>query len=190
MGQYYHGCVLKENGTTIVAWVYSHDIKHRYKGYDGKFHECGNGLKLMEHSYLKNDFVRAFETLIFENPQRVVWGGDYAKNCKGLKTNLYERCNDKNKVIPENRIGLKQGRYILNISKKMFVDKYKVPSFNDGYQIHPIPLLTSEGNGSGGGDFWGNDKNKIVGSWARDFISVQGKKPKGFTELIFDLIEE
>jgi hypothetical protein len=176
MGQYYKPVVLAENKTTPKAWVYSHDFS--------------NGLKLMEHSYLTNSFVETFESLIFENPQSVVWGGDYANNCKNRKTNLYDRCKDKTKVIPKNRIGTKQGRYILNISKKMFVDKTKVPSYNDGYRIHPLPLLTCEGNGGGGGDFWGKDKNKIVGSWARDFISVQGTKPKGFTELIFDLIEE
>jgi len=176
MGQYYNACVLKENKTTPIAWVYSHDF--------------GNGLKLMEHSYLTNNFVESFESLIFEKPQRVVWGGDYAGNCKNRKTNVYSRCNDKTKVIPENRIGIKQGRYILNHTKKTFVDKTKVPSYNDGYRIHPLPLLTCEGCGSGGGDFFGKDENKIVGSWARDFISVQGTKPKGFTELIFDLIEE
>ena len=176
MGQYYSACVLKENKTTPKAWVYSHDF--------------GNGLKLMEHSYLTNNFVEAFETLIFENPQRVVWGGDYANNCKGRKTNIYDRCNDKIKVIPENRIDVKQGKYILNHTKKTFVDKTKVPSYNDGYRIHPLPLLTCEGCGGGGGDFFGKDENKIVGSWARDIISVQGTKPKGFTELIFDLIEE
>jgi hypothetical protein len=176
MGQYYKPVVLAENKTTPKAWVCSHDFS--------------NGLKLMEHSYLTNSFVETFESLIFENPQRVVWGGDYAGNCKNRKSNVYDRCKDKTKVIPKNRIGIKQGRYILNISKKMFVDKTKVPSYNDGYRIHPLPLLTCEGNGGGGGDFWGKDKNKIVGSWARDFISVQGTKPKGFTELIFDLIEE
>ena len=176
MGQYYKPVVLAENKTTPKAWIYSHDFS--------------NGLKLMEHSYLTNGFVEAFETLIFENPQRVVWGGDYANNCKNRKTNLFDRCNDKIKVIPENRIGLKQGKYILNHTKKTFVDKTKVPSYNDGYRIHPLPLLTCEGCGGGGGDFFGKDNNKIVGSWARDIISVQGRKPKGFTELIFDLIEE
>lgn len=176
MGQYYSACVLKENKTTPIAWVYSHDF--------------GNGLKLMEHSYLTNNFVEAFETLIFEKPQRVVWGGDYAGNCKNRKTNVFDRCNDKIKVIPENRIGIKQGRYILNHTKKTFVDKTKVPTYNNVYRIHPLPLLTCEGNGSGGGDFWGKDTNNIVGSWARDIISVQGTEPKGFTELIFDLIED
>ncbi len=190
MGQYYKACVLKQNKTTIDKWVYSHDIKHSFKNSNGQIIEVGNGLKLMEHSYLKNDFVRAFESLIFENPQSVVWGGDYANTCKGLKTNLYERCNDKTKVIPENRIGLRQGRYILNMSKKMFVDKYKIPSFKNGWKLHPLPLLTCEGNRQGGGDFWSKDDNNIVGSWARDFISVQGTKPKGFTELVFDLIED
>ncbi len=187
MGQYYKPVVLAENKTTVIAWVYSHDIKYDFKSREGKIIQMGNGLKLMEHSYLKNDFVQAFETLIFENPQRVVWGGDYAENCKGRKSNTYDRCKDKTKVIPENRIGLKQGRYLINHSKGLFVDKFKIPTYNFGYQIHPLPLLTCEGNGRGGGDYRGN--NKVIGTWARDIVSVQGKKPKGLTELIFDLVE-
>lgn len=187
MGQYYHPAVLGENKRTVKAWVYSHDITYEFKRDDGKVFMLGNGLKLMEHSYLKNDFVQAFETLIFENPQIVVWAGDYADECKGRKTNVYDRCKDKTKLIPENRISIKQGRYLLNHDKKTFVDKFKVPKFNGGYQIHPLPLLTCEGNGRGGGDFRGDDS--IVGTWARDYVSVQGTKPKGFTELIFDLKE-
>jgi hypothetical protein len=190
MGQYYKPAVLKQNKKSVQAWVYSHDIKYDFKRFDGQVVEMGNGLKLMEHSYLKNDFVQAFETLIFENPQIVVWGGDYADECKGRKTNIYQRCTDKTKVIPEKRISLKQGRYLLNHDKKIFVDKFKVPKFNGGFQIHPLPLLTCEGNLRGGGDFRGEDKNNIIGSWSRDYVSVQGTKPKGFTELNFDLLED
>jgi len=36
-------------------------------------------------------------------------------------------------------------------------------------------------NGRGGGDFRGS--NNYVGTWARDVISVESKKPQGFTEI-------
>jgi len=76
-------------------------------------------------------------------------------------------------------------RFIVNHSKKLFVDKWKVPNVNNLF-IHPLPLLTAEGNGLGGGDYQGN--SKLVGSWARDIISVEYTAPDGFQELVFDLI--
>jgi hypothetical protein len=83
-------------------------------------------------------------------------------------------------------------KYVVNHDKKQFVDKTKVTKDADGWQIHPLPFLTCEGNGRGGGDFRGEDANKLVGSWARDTISVETRKadfPKDYTELIFDLVE-
>lgn len=146
-------------------------------------HEYDNGLKLMEHSYIGNSFVSAFESLIKGNPQRVVWGGDYADKCKGRKTNLYSRCKDSEKANPTEKFTTTETRYVVNHSKKEFVDKFSVPEIKDwkGAKIHPLPLLTCEGNGRGGGDFRG--ENKFVGTWARDVISVESKKPQGYTEI-------
>jgi hypothetical protein len=143
----------------------------------------------MEHSYIKNEFVRAFESLILNNPQRVVWGGDYADPCKGLKTNTYDRCKDENKVLPSERPTTIQTRFIVNHSKKEFVDKFKVNEIGGwkGAKIHPLPLLTCSSNGRGGGDFRG--ENEFVGSWARDIISVHSKKPRGYKEIMPNFVE-
>ena len=46
-----------------------------------------------------------------------------------------------------------------------------------------IHLLTAEGNGRGGGDYNGPDL-ELVGTWARDVISVEGLVPEGYTELV------
>jgi hypothetical protein len=169
--------ILADNKKTVKKFIYSHNY--------------GNGLKLMEHSYIGNNFVSAFETLIQNNPKRVVWAGDYADECKQRKTNLYSRCKDDLKVIP-NELNDDTYSFIINHSKKMFVDKNKVTErsadWADGMKIHPLPLLTCEGNGRGGGDFSGDEKG-IVGTWARDVIEVSDKKPEGFDELIFDLDE-
>ena len=54
MGQYYNPTILADNKKTVVKWMYSHDY--------------GNSLKLMEHSYIGNKFVAAFESLITNNP--------------------------------------------------------------------------------------------------------------------------
>jgi hypothetical protein len=172
MGQYYKPIILGKNKKTVVKWMYSHDYS--------------NSLKLMEHSWMENDFVRTFESLLFNNPQPIVWCGDYAEPEKGLKNNAYMRCNVKTQVKPV--VQKKQvGRYIVNHTKKTFVDKTKGIDI-DGWKIHPLPLLTCEGNGQGGGDFFGDEKGK-VGIWARDIISIETKKPKDFKELVFDLHE-
>ena len=55
----------------------------------------------------------------------------------------------------------------------------KIPNW--GAKIHPLPLLTCEGNGRGGGDFSG--ENEFVGSWARDVVSIEFDAPEGFTEI-------
>jgi hypothetical protein len=200
MGQYFKPIILGEQPQegqheTVVAWMYSHK-------YD-------NGLKLMEHSYQGNNFVSTFEKELTRRgshyKSRVVWGGDYADEEPGVKVisegkeydaNLYSLCNDGNEISPKVT-STDDYPYIVNHTKKLFVDKNNVPEIVgwEGTKIHPLPLLTSEGNGQGGGDFRGKDENEIVGSWARDVISVEKDSPKlttgtmDYTELIFDLKE-
>lgn len=41
-------------------------------------HEYDNGLKLMEHSYMGNNFVNAVLRKIDHQPMRIAWMGDYA----------------------------------------------------------------------------------------------------------------
>ena len=81
-------------------------------------------------------------------------------------------------------------RYIVNHSQKVFVNKSKVPT-RDGFALHPLPLLTCEGNGRGGGDYRGSRRlqEPLVGSWARNSISVEEEAPQGYTEILFDLVE-
>jgi len=177
MGQYYNAAILGKNKKTVKQWMYSHD-------YD-------NGLKLMEHSYIGNNFVATFENQLIGNPQRVVWAGDYADDCKGYKSNIYDRCTNKNKINPQEVVvDHETNRFIVNHSKKQFVDKSLVKDIPhwQGTKIHPLPLLTCEGNGRGGGDFRGNEQG-IVGLWARDLISIESEEPKGFVRLKFDLNE-
>ena len=170
MGQYYKPTILAKNKKTVVKWMYSHDY--------------GNGLKLMEHSWIKNGFVSTFESLIFDNPQHIVWAGDYADECKRRKSNIFDRCTQAKKIHPDEVAP--NFKYIINHTKKEFVDKTKGRKV-DGWQIHPLPLLTCEGNGRGGGDFRG--ESDLIGSWARDEISVSNIKPLNFKELKFNLVE-
>ena len=57
------------------------------------------------------------------------------------------------------------------------------------FSIIPLPLLVSEGNERGGGDYYGNNK-ELCGTWARDCISVEKTIPDDFVELKCDFYEE
>jgi hypothetical protein len=55
-------------------------------------------------------------------------------------------------------------------------------------QFHPLPILTAEGNGRGGGDYRGADED-LVGTWARDVISVEMEAPADYTMLVYNFGE-
>ena len=218
MGQYYKAILLKEDKKTPIGFATAHDF--------------GNGVKLMEHSYVRNCYVGFVESLLLGNPTPVVWAGDYADNepvgnipektlkeiAKGYECsveelsehniNLYDVCNygrvaklTHNQYIPRDKSAwdfdfskvmpnLTESRYVVNHDTQQFVDKRNIPEIKDweGARIHPLPLLTCEGNNRGGGDFRGDEKG-LVGAWARNLISIESKKPKGYTELVFDVAE-
>jgi len=186
MGQYY-----KPISIDKMEFVYSHNY--------------ANGLKLMEHSWVGNGFVAVVEHLIAKGGKwfgdRIVWAGDYADaEPDHGKDNLYSLVGDNEiKPKPVKTNGDPQFRFIVNMDKKEFVDLEKVPlsdTYTDEngkvwpYHIHPLPLLTCEGNGRGGGDFHGKDRWGVVGKWARDRITVQNELPEeGYSAILFDLVE-
>ena len=174
MGQYYYSIVLDAQGK-IVVWM----CAHRY----------GNGAKLTEHSYMGNNFVQTFEFGLSpegsNHKSRVVWAGDYADSEPEQEQNLYQQCTEYNEIRPTEKDTCPKYRFIVNHSKRLFVDKTKVRSGEEGMAYHPLPLLTAEGNGRGGGDYIG--ESPLIGSWARDVISVETEAPTDFEELLFDL---
>jgi len=158
MGQYYKPVMLNENREPLAS-IYSHD-------YD-------NGLKLMEHSYIGNKFVEAFEFQLTPegnyHKSRVMWVGDYSEG------NMYEQAElvlTNFETVPVET--MVDYPFIVNHSKKQYVDKTKVSEI-DGWAVHPLPLLTSDGNGNGGGDYFTDDINELalIGSWCGDIISVE-----------------
>lgn len=199
MGQYYMPCSLTSDKQNVKSFVYSHNIKSRWKRYDGKFVTTGQGLKLMEHSYLKNKMMLCVEALLIEGGEwhktPIVWAGDYSDHVRN-EMNYYDMCNSTDEgehvareLVPKPLTAkqAKEFQFIVNHTKKEFVDKKKVPSV-DGWQIHPLSLLTSSGNGRGGGDFRG--ENKFVGTWAGDIISVEKEIPTNFKEIVPNFKED
>lgn len=226
MGQYYTAIILQEKVDRVYRAFYSHDFD--------------NGLKLMEHSWLDNDFVRVVEAyLLTPKGKRLVWAGDYADAEPDGRT-LFEKVKSyvrpafpaakytefkqvretdawggtkkvyKEVEVPSNCEApvvlptTKSHPFLVSHDLKEFVDKRKVPAvayyWTQGRKqaIHPLPLLTSEGNGRGGGDFntdgYGDRSHpsgdfSLIGRWARGHIQVTDTKPEGYAELNFDLVE-
>ena len=192
MGQYYHQIILGENRKSIKAFFYAH--------------KYGNGLKLMEHSYVNNNLVNAVVNYLLDhNGGRLVWAGDYADNetvtlpvaetlpiwqkevaegrttlshtafrktsplCqKESEETLYSRCNGDGVLDYDDSERDAVYAFVNRDKKELFILWDCVVDVN-GYRVHPLPLLTAEGNGRGGGDYWGSNQ-RFVGTWARDFI--------------------
>lgn len=156
-----------------------------------------NGIKLMEHSYICNPLMNIITRKLKQGGEwyktRIVWAGDYAEegifiddesyknsNLYGYAYRMFENVTDQS--LNKNT---RCTRYFLNHTKKEYFDISKVKKSEFGFRIHPLPLLTSSGNGNGGGDFRGSDEHDLVGSWAGDVISVSKDEPDfDFDEII------
>lgn len=98
--------------------------------------------------------------------------------------NLYSLCNEKMEQLPNGKEKLirkakpeleydiknHEHRYLVNDTLKEYVDTWTVP-YVGGMRVNPLPLLTCEGNGRGGGDYSGLNED-MVGRWARHFIRL------------------
>jgi len=176
MGQYYKPINLDSG-----QWLYTHDY--------------GSGLKLMEHSWIGNEFVGRIMELLTEGgdwyKQRIVWAGDYY-NEEG-ETDHYDNVKDEDKIKPKNFLTEKEqeASILVNHDKKQYIIMSKSPIDTNGWKINPLPLLTALGNGRGGGDYANENAPDLdkVGIWAEDVLSVETEIPKDFVELEVRFIE-
>lgn len=182
MGQYYKPCILSENKRKVLYYFDAHSF--------------GEGLKFMEHSYIGNDLVNAVEQELFKNKQYFTWAGDYADPINKEGETYYNLCSEAEEIFKTKKII--KANFIVNHTKKEFIDKSKTPISNDFYQLHPLPFMTvnKETVGRGGGDFYINKEREqgnidLIGRWETDLISIEADRPKEpeFTELFFNIIE-
>ena len=174
MGQYYRPILTNANG---YERVYNRHV-------DGEYTMA----KLMEHSWWLNPFVGTICKKIFKNPMKVVWVGDYADDAevtneieKQELVRLHKKAwQGKGHGVKKDVI-LLDNMYLVNHTKKVYLDcnAYKEECMNDGWCIHPLPLLTAIGNGLGGGDYREDDAWQ-VGFWANDLISIEEEIPDGY----------
>ena len=201
MGQYYNALVKRGNefknySLQIKGWKHHAECKEGDHSY--------NGVKLMEHSYWRNDFMQVLTGDLYNHKARVAWVGDYSDDYH------WEHGEDKpdpkalhwlswggmgeDPILPNEDIedngGLSlEDHYLVNHTKKIYVDcnqYYTDNKFKWGdYEtcVHPLSLLTTCGNDLGGGDYHDNNPDYWqVGSWCFDEISVEDKPPLDYKE--------
>lgn len=187
MGQYYMAYVRNDEGEKVFCPQ-----------------DMGSGLKLMEHSWIGNDFVNGVLEAIWDSPSRVAWVGDYADDESDFHERytkqVYEAVWGEDKE-PERTFfripKIHKTGFIFNHDRRQYIDLERYakaaafcPSWDKGatWVTHPLPLLTAIGNGRGGGDYSGTNE-KMVGSWAMDLLSFTEERPSGMDEVLIPFIE-
>lgn len=187
MGQYYKIATQRKGDEAIK--VYTPQVK-------GKDY---TGIKLLEHSYVGNDTMNAVSNLIFHNPHKIAWVGDYSNDDERADVELRQMLHSAcwGGKYEEHSWDMYEGdtskwKYLVNHTKHLYIDMEKYAknsaqkeTLNDGTPIviHPLSLLTAIGNGMGGGDYYGTHPNyNETGSWAWDEISIEDKIPDGYLE--------
>ena len=170
MGQYYTPVIQEERK---LYRVYSHDF--------------GSGLKLTEHSYIGNGFVNVIANYIVENAVKLWWCGDYAEESDFQNekefTRIYKHAWDYKEeahtTLPDCKkdFDWSQQWYFVNVSKREYVKMPKQKEEEYDFTYNCISLLTAVGNGRGGGDYWREDMQSVVGYWAGDVVYLTLKKP-------------
>lgn len=198
MGQYYKIIFLAEKPTTTDATPVELPVEIIRIALNP--HHYHQGAKIMEHSYIGNQFVNLAEYMLSPlgmfYKSRVVWAGDYADGEPTTGQNLYHAVHEPQLLFSASKdFNASEYRYIVNHTKREFVDKQQcleqqlacdLDDNKDRLVVHPLPLLVSEGNGCGGGDYWGPGEDDC-GRWSRDIISMERSAPsaeKGFVEFI------
>lgn len=203
MGQYYMPAIIHDDGR--IESLYSHAFS--------------SGLKLMEHSWIGNDFVNAVYSEICKNPKKIAWLGDYSNDFtdndgeayhEGMTLEEFSKYYDAvwgeevQHLGPTDMVAGSdsildmdtRGTYLVNHTKRVFLDMglyTKRATTPDGWCVNPLPLLTACGNGRGGGDFRdsGNSRGgRDIGTWAFDKLEYTNEQPDSFTEVHFVFREE
>ena len=211
MGQYYRAYVESGNGFKVFCpqnAVYmtkngirsAKDIGKHDWNYDdpNAWGTNFSGLKLMEHSWLENDFMNGVIETIWDNPSRVAWVGDYADDQSDFNERYTEKvykavwCAENYNERPFDEVPtVHRNGYIVNLDKGLYIDLEKYvrvaafsPAWDSGstWVVHPLPILTSIGNGRGGGDYHGTNMD-MVGAWAMDMIAFTKEYPSAHNEV-------
>lgn len=139
----------------------------------------GTDIYSAAYSFIEKMTDKNAEERGYEKNPNGSWGCEYIRN--GIAVSERE-------FIPKTKSEkLPTYKYIINFTKKIFVCIPEKP--DNGWVIHPLPLLCADGNGRGGGDYEGTNM-ELIGSWAFDNIGVADEIPDEIeTELIVEFKE-
>lgn len=182
MGQYYK--------PAIQAIKYEDNCKQVRKLFVIDPYDLDYGIKLCEHTHRNSEVVRLVTNLMYElNKQdwatQLVWLGDYANPSFGVEPNLYGSLQYSNvqfrkedgvivSAMVEGFDGVidmtQDHHYLVNHDRNEYINTAE----NVG-AYSQLALLTADGNGKGGGDYWGKNW-RDVGLWRYHEISVMDKE--------------
>lgn len=198
MGQYYRAYI-QTLGREPRIYTMEPDVFMKTENYD--FY---NGLKLMEHSWLQNSLLTDVCNEIYHRPSLVAWVGDYCTDdatpdllfklawgdespkidyevySEWIKTATW---NDEEYQYIDHKFDYAD-RWLVNHTKRIAFKFDNLYKDEDGWTIHPLPLLTCTANHSGG-SYYGDEKadNELVGTWYLNVISIEEELPKGYVEV-------
>lgn len=160
-------------------------------------HDTGNGLKLMEWSYVGTYTTNALCQLLYGSwrGDRVYVVGDYAgsDDQQAFSENYVEVLKNLEAEFPfmkeEGGLYSYAGTmwagispdtkdvpfaFLSNSKEMTYIDLRDLPECDEDpeWRVHPLPLLLCMGNGQGGGDYWGFNA-KDVGRWVASSTDVR-----------------
>jgi hypothetical protein len=167
MGQYFKACNIDKKESVLP-------------------HTMGNMAKVMEHSYIGNNFVELamFQLANSWKGDRFAWAGDYADENEEDDGNYYNAPEISiddllvDKIKDNNQTALSLTGFLYNETTMEMVDLKKYnqiapPTDEDFWLLHPLPLLTCTEQGLGGGDYHGDLDDPRVGAWMGHALSVE-----------------
>ena len=134
-------------------------------------------------------FKQAEEYLkLFHSNDETIWNQYKQIKQNILNYNLYNTSDVFNKLsFNFSKSITNEKLFLINHTKKQYVNiktYINQPAIDDdGYIIHPLPLLIAKTNGSGGGDYRGCNQY-FVGYWAGDNISCSFFEPTSYKEVL------
>jgi hypothetical protein len=159
LGQHFKPVFLAEGSDTVIG--------HR----DPKIF-----FKLAEHAARRDDWFVSDVARILTTPTRLAWVGEYADPEPGTEppTNLHCLADH----LPETPVpDVVPGRHLINHDRRVYLLNDSTPYDN---AVHPLPALAVED-----GEGYVEDEHGLIGSWARQRISVADTAPTGYTEIQF-----
>lgn len=167
---------------------------------DGKMevmhpHHYDNGLKLMEHSWVGNNYVNTVIQHLLDVTEKyggckMAHVGDYSSDLipemagkMKCARKMYSACwkggYEKHYIHPTAQIT--EDVFIVNDTRKEYIRA--IQTCDSGkWWVASFPLLIAMGNGLGGGDYGGRNEG-LVGRWACDRVRAVRQEPEGYLKI-------